>query len=233
MPDHAFDGFGDDAIAFYADVARNNTREWYQDNRDRFLRDVIEPSQAFIEALGARLQQWRPDLGFDVDPNGRGSFKKIHTDQRFRDRPPLKTYAQIMFWEGPLSVRKANSTFMVTFAPGRVALGAGLRYLERDQLRAYREAVASEVTGLRLAAAIDEAEAGGFAIEGSHYKRVPRGYPAEHPRAELLKFNAIWATHDEPVPDAFGSADFVDYCLERLEATRALHGWCVDLLERD
>lgn len=233
MADHAFDGFGDETLAFYADVARNNTREWYQDNRERFMRDVVEPSQAFIEALGARLKQWRPDLGFDVDPNGRGSFKKIHTDQRFRDRPPLKTYAQLMFWEGPLPVRKENSTFMVTFAPGRVALGVGLRYLERETLRAFREAVANEVTGLRLAAAIEEAERGGFVMEGSHYKRVPRGYPAEHPRAELLKFNAIWAAWDAPVPEAFGSAEFVDYCLERLAPARALHDWCVDLLDRE
>ncbi len=233
MSDSAFAGFPDAALAFYADVARNNTREWYQDNRDRFLRDVVEPSQAFIEALGARLQQWRPELDYDVDPNGRGSFKKIHTDVRFRDRPPLKTYAQIMFWEGPLSVRKANSTFTVTFAPGRVALGAGLRYLERDELRAYREAVANEVTGLRLAAAVDEAEKGGFTLEGRHYKRGPRGYPVDHPRAELLKFNAIWASLDEDVPPEFGTADFVDHCLEKLAPTRALHAWCVDLLDRE
>lgn len=233
MAEHGFTGFPDATLAFYADVARNNSREWYADNRERFVRDVLGPSQGFIEALGERLRAWRPELGYDVDPNGKGSFKKLHTDQRFRDRPPLKTYAQIIFWEGPLAVRKANSAFMVTFAPGRVALGAGLMYLEPPQLRAYREAVANEVTGLRLADAVTTAEKGGYIVEGSHYKTVPRGYPAEHPRAELLKFNAIHASQDAPVPPEFGRADFVDWCLARFEAVRPLHGWCVDLLNRE
>jgi uncharacterized protein (TIGR02453 family) len=233
MAEQGFTGFPDATLRFYADVAQNNTREWYADHRERYVTDVIAPAQAFIEALGARLREWRPEIGYDVDPNGKGSFKKLHTDQRFRDRPPLKTYAQIIFWEGPLPARKANSTFMVTFAPGRVALGAGLMYFEADTLRAYREAVAHETTGLRLADAVAAAEQGGYVVEGRHYKTVPRGYPADHPRGELLKFNAISASRDEPVPAEFGTAAFVDWCLERFEPVRPLHDWCVDLLGRE
>jgi hypothetical protein len=31
----------------------------------------------------------------------------------------------------------------------------------------------------------------GYTLGGQHYKRVPNGYPADHPRGEWLKYTAL------------------------------------------
>lgn len=40
-------------------------------------------------------------------------------------------------------------------------------------------------------------------IDGKHYKKVPRGYDADHPNAEYLLYNGLTARAEEKVPDAF------------------------------
>ncbi|MCA9546734.1 MAG: DUF2461 domain-containing protein [Myxococcales bacterium] len=229
----AFEGFPTAALDFYAGVAAHNDPVWFEAHREAYDGAVVAPSQAFIEALGQRLQALRPEVGYSPNHTGRGSFKKIHTDRRFNpDRPPFKTYAQMIFWEGPLAQKKANSVFKVHFEPGKVVVGAGLWYFDGKLLKAYRAAVADDATGAPLQALVDALAAKGYAIGHSHYQRVPRGYAADHPRAGLLKHDGLFARFTaSPPPAAFHRADFVDWALDHCEALAPLHGWCVDFLE--
>ena len=44
---------------FMRDLKANNDRTWFQENRDRYLRDVRDPALAFITDFGAGI--WLPD----------------------------------------------------------------------------------------------------------------------------------------------------------------------------
>lgn len=229
----AFDGFPTAALDFYAGVAAHNEPAWFEAHRDAYEGAVIAPSQAFIEAMGPRLQALRPGVGFSPNHTGRGSFKKIHTDRRFnKDRPPYKTYAQMIFWEGPLAQKKANSVFKLHFEPGKVVVGAGLWYFDGPLRKAYRAAVAADDTGAALAEIVAALTAKGFAVGHSKFKRVPRGYDPDHPRGELLKHDGLFARFTaSPPPDAFHRADFLDWAMAHYETLAPLHAWCVDFLE--
>ena len=228
-----FAGFPAEALGFYRDIAEHNDQAWFADHRAGFLEHVIAPCQTFITALGERLGQKRPQLKFSTDYNGRGSFKKIHTDRRFNpDRAPFKTYAQMIFWEGPLKVRKENVCFLVHFDPERVVLSSGLKYFERGTLKAYRESVLADGHGKRLAAVVRKVEKAGYSVADVHLKSVPRGVDPEHPRAELLRYNAIYAWRSFDVPDSFHGPGFLDFCEEHFDAMLPMHDWCVKLLKR-
>lgn len=229
----AFSGFPPQALQFYADVARTQSREWFDAHRDAYMTHVIEPAQAFITALGAALQPIAPGTQYDPNHTGRGSFKKIHTDQRFqKGRDPFKAYAQIFFWKGPVKQKKANAVFMVTFNPEAVTLAAGVKYFDGKLVKAYRNAAADPVHGAALADIVGGLRARGYAIQGQHYKNVPRGFDSAHPNADLLRHNAMYSTHKIDIPAAFHTAGFVDWCLGHFEAMAPLFGWSVDFLER-
>lgn len=233
-----FGGFPREALTFYADVAAHNDaggKAWFEGQRERFMTQVVEPAQAFIVALGERLRQVRPGVGFDPDHTGRGSFKKIFTDQRFqKDRPPFKTYAQLIFWEGPLATKKANSTFVVHFDPRQVVVGAGLYYFEGKVVDAYRAAVADDRRGAALADVVGRLARAGWSVGGEKFKRVPRGYPADHPRADLLRHEGLFAYRvTAPPPAELHDARFVEWCAAQLAEAAPLHAWCVDLLKVD
>jgi uncharacterized protein (TIGR02453 family) len=228
-----FAGFPAEALGFYQDIAEHNDQAWFKDHRSEFMDHVIGPCQAFITDLGARLQARRPKIQFDTNHNGRGSFKKIHTDRRFNpDRAPFKTYAQMIFWEGPLKVRKENVCFLVHFDPDKVVLSSGLKYFERDTMKGYRASVLADGHGKRLASVARKMEKGGYSLGDVHFKKVPRGVAPDHPRGGLLRHNALYAYRSFPLPETFHTAGFLDFCEEHFEAMLPMHDWCVKLLKR-
>jgi hypothetical protein len=67
-------------------------------------------------------------------------------------------------------------------------------YAPSDQIERYRAAVADPASGPRLVAIVRKLEREGFAISGDQLKRPLRGYPADHPRAQLLRHRSVIAT---------------------------------------
>lgn len=61
--------------------------------------------------------------------------------------------------------------------------------------------------------------------------RTFSGFPADHPRADLLRHDGLFAHRvTQPVPPDFFDARFVDWCAAQLAELVPLHAWCVDLL---
>ena len=72
----------------------------------------------------------------------------------------------------------------------------------------------------------------GYSLGDVHYKTVPRGMDADHPRAELMRHNALYAYKSFPVPDSFYTGEFVAFCEQHFDAMAPMHDWCVKLLKR-
>ena len=84
-------------FAFLSDLAENNEKAWFAENRSRYEADLKEPAQRFILAVGERLDRLSPSLRADPRPVG-GSLFRIHRDLRFgKDKRPYKTHAGIQF----------------------------------------------------------------------------------------------------------------------------------------
>jgi uncharacterized protein (DUF2461 family) len=46
--------FPPDTASFLADLAANNSREWFEANRARYEAAYVAPGRAFVEAVGPR-----------------------------------------------------------------------------------------------------------------------------------------------------------------------------------
>lgn len=57
-----FDGFPSGFFKFFKELKENNNREWFGDNKPRYLEEVVEPSIAFIEAVAPKLEKPRLTL---------------------------------------------------------------------------------------------------------------------------------------------------------------------------
>ena len=69
----------------------------------------------------------------------------------------------------------------------------------------------------------------GQEIWGESYKRVPTGYDANHPRADLLRYGGLFVAVTEDIPDALHSADLVEYCASRFTAMGPVLAWLLEL----
>lgn len=228
-----FTGFPQDALVFLSELAENNNKPWFEENKPRYKRNILEPAVAFVEAFGERMQALQPTISYDTRANGSGSLMRIYRDVRFsKDKSPYKTAIAGLIWEGE-NKKTAPSSFGFQLTGNSFDLMGGTFGFGKTGLSQYRDAVNDEDLGESLIEIISTLEAGGkFRIEAEHYKTTPRGYPNDHPRARFLKFNRLYAAPTEKIdPAIIHTPELVDLAVTRLEPILPLHRWLVSALQ--
>jgi len=229
----AFSGFPSGAVQFFRDVTKHNTKEWYDEHADDYKRDVIGPAQSFVTEIGPQLKKLSGGVSYDLDANGKGSIKKIQTDRRFNpDREPYKTYMELLFWEGPLKVKKENSGFYFRFDPQGVVFSAGLKYFDKPVQAGYRAAVLDPARGAALDKVLKTAQKAGYNVGGGGaFKQLPRGTDPDYKYAPYLLHEGLYAWQRVPLFPELHSAKLLDIALGHYKALAPVHKWCVELLE--
>jgi uncharacterized protein (TIGR02453 family) len=191
-----FGGFQPDAIRFLLELRANNERAWFQPRKAEYERLLKEPLEALCEALGERFRA----RGIPLRADARSPFR-IYRDVRFsKDKSPYKTHVSADFpWaEAGGPPERASRTESVHhvggyfhFSPDEGYVGGGMWHPDRPRLEAWRALVASkprDVHKILDAPAFTKAFG---EVEGERLKRVPPGFPSDHPEAELLKLKDV------------------------------------------
>jgi uncharacterized protein (TIGR02453 family) len=223
-----FTGFSERTIRFLAELSENNRRDWFEAHQAECEEVVVAPAKAFVEALRPRLRELDPKI--NAVPRVRGSIKALERRMRYPNskRPPYKDHLDLWFWSG---ARRSwdNSGFFLRLLPDRLVLAAGMVEFQKETLSRYREHVLDQERGSALAAIVEGLRADGYRVVGEAYQRTPRGVPAGHPRAELLKHGGVIATLDGEHPEELGTAAFVDFAFSHYARLAKLHAWLVGL----
>jgi uncharacterized protein (TIGR02453 family) len=167
-----FRGWPADALAFYRELGANNTKAWWQANKERYDAHVKEPFLLLADEV-------------------RDEFGPLHVfrpyrDARFsKDKTPYKTNA------GAVTEGEGGTSYYVQLNVDGLYCGAGYYRFAPDQLERYREAVAGE-HGEAFVAAVAAVRKAGFELGGEALKTAPRGWPKDHPRIELLRHKGIY-----------------------------------------
>ena len=130
----------------------------------------------------------------------------------------------IWMWEGERK-RMESSGFYLHVENKTLLIGVGIKMFPKPLLDRYRQAVVDKKKGAALKRALEKVAAGGYLIDGQHYKKVPRGYEPAHPRAEVLLYNGLTARIEEKVPDVFYSDAIIDYAYGHYKNMLPLHRW--------
>ncbi len=224
-----FDGFQKAGLDFLADLEINNERPWFEANKDVYKSALLAPTVDFVATVGERLQaEISSNLHYDTKTNGGGSLMRIYRDIRFsKDKTPYHTYLSGLFWEKP-GKKNTRPGFGFRLRADGLDLVAGQFGFDKNGMEAYRAAVLDEELGPGLVEILGDLEKDGrYSINGDQYKRVPRGYDADHPRAELLKYKGLYA-HPAPFGvDVVCSAEVVDQTMAQFEEMAPLERWLV------
>jgi uncharacterized protein (TIGR02453 family) len=166
-------------------LKKNNNREWFQQNRDRYLETVRDPLLRFIADFGPRLETISPHFLADPRPSG-GSMFRIHRDTRFsKDKSPYKTHAAAQFRHQAGKDVHAPG-FYLHLEPGEAFVGGGIWHPDAKALAGIRELIVDDPAGWKKSIS-GKGFRDGFALGGESLKRPPRGFDSDHPLIEELK----------------------------------------------
>jgi uncharacterized protein (TIGR02453 family) len=196
----AFSGFTRGAIDFLAELALNNERDWFQPRKADYERLVKQPLEALCVALADRFE----NAGIPLRSDPAKSPFRIYRDIRFsKDKSPYKPYASASF---PWADGGVGPGGYFHFQPGEMYIGGGMWHPEPGRLAAWRAKIVEDPTTVHRAIA-DPAFVGTFGdVHGDTLKRVPAGYPADHPDAVLLKLKDVTFGQRLSDVDALSSA---------------------------
>ncbi len=222
-----FPGFPKDALAFFEEIKNNNDRDWFAENKQRYIDSVQEPAVEFVVALGTRLQSIAPEIQFDTATNGSGSVMRIYRDVRFsKDKSPYKDWLGIGLWGGPK--KNHHSGVYFGFSDDGGGMHVGSHSFSKDFLAAYRAAVAEDRSGGELESALHELGKG-FTVNGEQLKRVPPGFDQEHSRGDLLRHKSLYVSTPHLLPALLTSAALVPTCIDYFKKMLPVHRWLYEL----
>jgi uncharacterized protein (TIGR02453 family) len=224
-----FSGFSASTIRFLAGLSRNNDKRWFDAHRDDYETYFVDPARAFVEAIAPRLKKLDRDV--QAVPTVNGSILRIHRDVRFsKDKTPYKDHLDLWFWSGD-NRGWDGSGFFFRLTPTRLILGAGTHVFAPPVLNRYRKQVLNEKRGAALAKLVATLQSEGFAVGGETYKKTPRGVPADHARATLLRHGGLYATWEGKHPKELGTVRCVDFAATHFGRIAPVHAWLAGLAE--
>ena len=178
-----FPGFPLEAFQFFRGLARNNNREWFLPRKQLFEEKVKEPMRQLVDALNVALHDFAPEYQTDPDK----AIFRIYRDIRFsKDKKPYKEHIAATFRRRGAS--HGQGGYYVAISHKEVAVGGGVYMPEPAQLLAIRQRIADRPREFRAILSTQRVRKLLGGLKGEQLSRVPRGFPADHSAADLLRY---------------------------------------------
>ena len=197
-----FTGWTGDFQGLFLGLRANNSKAYFDSHRSQYEDVVRGPMVALLA---------------DLEPEfGRAHLSRPNRDIRFSaDKSPYKLN---------IYASTAGGGYVALDSAGLVA-GGGRYMMDPAQLARFREAVAEERTGKLLAGIVASLGGKGYEVGGRELKRVPRPYPEDHPRAELLRHKHLIYWRRWPIESWIATPEARDRIAGAWRDGSRLNGW--------
>ena len=174
--------FSPEALKFLRGLARNNDRAWFDPRKPIYEREIKAPMLALIAEINHAFLDFAPE--HIRTPHK--AMMRIYRDTRFAtDKRPYKT--NVAAWWVKAGLEKTSGAgFYFHVTAKEVVIAAGAYMPTGDQLLGIRRHIETHHQELRRILANRKLKAAMEEFEPSSMKRVPRGFSADSPAADLL-----------------------------------------------
>jgi len=218
--------FSSDFNQFFKELAANNHKDWFDENRDRYHRNIKEPFEKFVADLVDELKKDNPKLNI----NPKSAIFRINRDIRFsKDKSPYKlNRSAAIAPNGKKSIGKGG--IYVELGPGRVMVGGGAFSPSKEDLQSLRETIAAKPSKFRKAIENPEFVSVYGEIHGDENKRLPSKKLMEAAKKEPLLFKKSMYYFVESSPDMVTSDKLMNTILKQYEAGRSVREFIAEAL---
>jgi uncharacterized protein (TIGR02453 family) len=201
---------------FLKDLAENNNREWFAENRKRYEAAKKEVEK-LVGALLKGVNEFEPLPNTEV----KDCIFRINRDIRFsKDKSPYKQWFSAAI--GPGGRHSGRIDFYLHIQAGESFLGAGMWNPTPKQLAKFRQEIDFNPEALKSIIEAPEFRAYFPEIWGESLQRMPKGYPENHPDIELLKRKQLFFMHKYTDDEVISP----DFAAEVVKGCRLIKPYC-------
>lgn len=191
---------------FLKELKLNNNREWFQENKKKY-----EASHQEMAALGDELLKRLNQFDEIETISGKKSLFRIYRDVRFsKNKAPYKTNRSGSFKRAGDNRRGG---YYFSIEPGNSMIGGGFYAPNAADLKLIREQIEMDAEPLKQALANKKFKNYFGELLGEKLKTVPRGFNADDPNIDLLRFKNFYVMKKFSDQEVM-SADFPDQIIK-------------------
>jgi uncharacterized protein (TIGR02453 family) len=169
--------FPAEAITFLKGLEKHNTRDWFQPRKQIFESKLKEPMHAFVEEINAELLKFAPE--HITEP--KKAVYRIYRDTRFsKNKTPYKTHLGALFPRLGFD-KNSGAGYYFHVSAKEVGIACGVYSPGPDELRKLRHFIAENHESFLKTNKLMGA------VQGDTLQRIPKGFDADHPAADLIK----------------------------------------------
>ena len=161
-----FSGFTPQTIQFLNDLKANNFRQWFEDHRELYEIELLQPFRALANTLTPPMHAI--DSLFEFRPHK--MISRIYRDTRFsKNKDPYKTCLWLNFQRSKTQWQNFPGFFM-ELNTETCFYGMGMYEPQRKIIEAFRERIETEPNSFEkmVKKSVDKT---GFVVDGEMYKR--------------------------------------------------------------
>ncbi|KIC34478.1 TIGR02453 family protein [Leisingera sp. ANG-S5] len=173
-----------DARAFLAELAQNNSRDWFTAHKDQYEAQLKSPALLLMDEVAQAISR---RSGTQVT----AKLFRPQRDVRFsKDKTPYNTHLHMMW-----TLNGAGCALFFGIAPDYCTAGGGIMGFSKAQMPRWRQAI-DGAFGDETAALVDILALKGFAARDPELKRVLAPYGKAHPHGALLQRKSLTVWHE-------------------------------------
>ncbi len=174
--------FEPDFLDFFKELAANNHKDWFDDNRDRYHKIVKDPFKAYIADVINEIRKEDPKLG--IEPSE--AIFRINRDIRFsKEKIPYKNHVSAIVSRNGRK-DKSYPGLYIQFDAEKASFFGGAYQLSPQQTAQMRQAIADNLTVFEKLLHADDFKSAYGKVHGEKAKRIPKDLQAKAEEQPLL-----------------------------------------------
>jgi uncharacterized protein (TIGR02453 family) len=179
--------FDKDYLEFFKELAANNHKGWFDENRKRYEDVVREPFKIFIADVIEQVHQ----IDSEVTIEAKDAIFRINRDVRFsKDKTPYKLFNSAIISKTGRKDKSYPGIYL-ELNPERLGIFGGLYMPDKDQIQKVRNYIINNNKELESILSEKEFVTSFETIKGIQYKRLPKEIQ-EIALEQPLLYNKQW-----------------------------------------
>lgn len=188
--------FSKDMLKFLKELEKNNDREWFNANKERYLKSVKEPFEVFIGDLIEAMSPYYESLAI----TSKEAIFRIYRDVRFsKDKRPYKVQVSAIINPGGRKSMTMPGVY-VEITPNHMRVYSGLYQLDSKQLKNLRSHISHNLEEFDTLISANKFKSSYGEIRGEKNKIIPKEFH-EDAETQPLIYNKQFYYFTEWAPE--------------------------------
>ena len=174
--------FTQDYLDFFKELAANNHKNWFDENRKRYHENVKQPFEVFVTAVINEMRKINPAINLEY----KDCIFRINRDIRFsKDKTPYKLNRSAIVNVGGKKDKTAPGLYF-ELTPEHVRVYSGVYGLDKNELQAVREEIMENPKKFNSIISDKKFKSTFGEVNGEKNKRIPKEFEAAAEKQALI-----------------------------------------------